>query len=378
MSSAEPRSGPVPATEEVLQVTSLELFFDLVFVFAVTQLTGVLVHDLSPLGLFRVLVMFGVLWWMYGGYAWLTNTMAPTRWSRRILLLVGMAGFMVVALATPRAFEGDGVAWGLGYLVVVLVHAGLYVQSNRNILRILPFNLLAAGLVMAAGLLRGPVVYVLWTAALVVPIATPYLVAPGRFDIQPSHIVERYGLALLITLGESVVAVGIGVSGEPLNLGTAGAVVLGLGLAAALWWTYFGSADDERSERALRLADPGRRGPLTIAGFFYATIPMVLGIVTLAAGLKLSIGHAGSALPSGTAMALAGGASLFLAGAAALRLAFQIGPIALRVIGALLVLPTILLGMRIAATAELVGLVLVFAAVLVLEHLRSSGSTAEP
>jgi low temperature requirement protein LtrA len=129
MSSAEPRSGPVPATEEVLQVTSLELFFDLVFVFAVTQLTGVLVHDLSPLGLFRVLVMFGVLWWMYGGYAWLTNTMAPTRWSRRILLLVGMAGFMVVALATPRAFEGDGVAWGLGYLVVVLVHAGLYVQS---------------------------------------------------------------------------------------------------------------------------------------------------------------------------------------------------------------------------------------------------------
>jgi low temperature requirement protein LtrA len=97
---------------------------------------------------------------------------------------------------------------------------------------------------MAAGLLRGPVVYVLWTAALVVPIATPYLVAPGRFDIQPSHIVERYGLALLITLGESVVAVGIGVSGEPLNLGTAGAVVLGLGLAAALWWTYFGSADE--------------------------------------------------------------------------------------------------------------------------------------
>jgi low temperature requirement protein LtrA len=132
------------------------------------------------------------------------------------------------------------------------------------------------------------------------------------------------------------------------------------------------------SERALRLADPGRRGPLTIAGFFYATIPMVLGIVTLAAGLKLSIGHAGSALPSGTAMALAGGASLFLAGAAALRVAFQIGPIALRVIGALLVLPTILLGMRIAATAELVGLVLVFAAVLVLEHLRSSGSTEEP
>ena len=155
MSPAEPLSTPANAPEAVLRVTTLELFFDLVFVFAVTQLTGVLVRELSPLGLFRVVVMFGVLWWMYGGYAWLTNTMAPTRWSRRVLLLVGMAGFMVVALATPRAFEGDGVAWGVGYLVVVLVHAGLYVQSNRNILRILPFNLLAAGLVIVAGVLHG-------------------------------------------------------------------------------------------------------------------------------------------------------------------------------------------------------------------------------
>lgn len=109
----------------MLQVTTLELFFDLVFVFAVTQLTSVLVRELSPLGMFRVLVMFGVLWWMYGGYAWLTNTMAPTGWRRRLLLLVGMAGFMVVALAIPRAFEGDGLAWGLGYLLVVLVHARL-------------------------------------------------------------------------------------------------------------------------------------------------------------------------------------------------------------------------------------------------------------
>ncbi|MDQ6789115.1 MAG: low temperature requirement protein A [Candidatus Dormibacteraeota bacterium] len=374
MSPAEPLSTPANAPEAVLRVTTLELFFDLVFVFAVTQLTGVLVRELSPLGLFRVVVMFGVLWWMYGGYAWLTNTMAPTRWSRRVLLLVGMAGFMVVALATPRAFEGDGVAWGVGYLVVVLVHAGLYVQSNRNILRILPFNLLAAGLVIVAGVLHGPAVYALWTVALVVPIATPYLVHSGRFEIQPSHMVERYGLALLITLGESVVAVGIGVSGEPLNLGVLGAVVLGLALAAALWWTYFGG-DDERVEQVLLKADPRQRGPLTIAGFFYATIPMVLGIVTTAAGLKLSVGHLGNALPLGPAVALAGGTTLFLGGAAALRRAFRIGPIRVRVGGALLALPAILLGTRVSATAELVALVLLLAAVLVLERIRDLDST---
>jgi len=366
---SEPRPARAGVEEETVRVTTLELLFDLVFVFAVTQLTSALVRELSPLGVFRVLLQFGVLWWMYGGYAWLTNTMAPSRWSHRLLLLVGMAGFMVVALATPRAFESDGVAWGLGYLVVVLVHAALYVQSNRSILRILPFTVAAAGLVLAAGLLRGPAVYVLWTAALVVPIATPYVVTPSRFDIQPAHIVERYGLALLITLGESVVAVGIGVSGEPLTVATTGTVVLGLGLAAALWWTYFGG-DDDRAEEALTAAEPQRRGPLTIAAYYYATIPIVLGVVTIAAGLKLSIGHAAGPARFGPALALAGGAALFLAGAAWLRRALRIGPIAVRAAGAPLALLTIPLGTRVAASAQLAALVAVLVAVLLVERLR--------
>lgn len=244
-------------------------------------------------------------------------------------------------------------------------------QSNRNILRILPFNVLAAVLVIVAGLLRGPAVYVLWTAALVVPIATPYIVPAGRFYIQPSHMVERYGLALLITLGESVVAVGIGVSGQPLTAGVVAAVMLGLALAAALWWTYFGG-DDERAEQALIAAEPERRGLLTIAGYFYAAIPVVLGIVTMAAGLKLSIGHAGDSLQPGPAAALAGGAALFLAGAAALRRAFRIGPIRVRIAGALLAMSTIPLGTRVAAAVQLVALVLLFVALLAVEHLRAA------
>jgi low temperature requirement protein LtrA len=360
--------GSVEEPEEI-RVTTLELFFDLVFVFAITQLTSVLVGELSPLGMFRVLLLFGVLWWMYGGYAWLTNTTAPTTPGRQLLLLLGMAGFMIVALSTPHAFEGGGVAWGLGYLLVVLVHAWLYVQSNRSILRVLPFNVLAAVLVIIAGLLRGPAVYALWTAALVVPIATPYFVPAGRFDIRPAHMVERYGLALLITLGESVVAVGIGVSAEPLSVGVAAAVMLGLALAAALWWTYFGG-DDERAERALRDAEPERRGPLTLAGYFYSTIPMVLGVVAIAAGLKLSIGRSGSPIPVGPALALAGGAALFLSGAAALRRSLRIGPIAARLAGAAAALATIPLGTRVAAVAELVALVAVFVAVLAVERLR--------
>lgn len=181
-------------------------------------------------------------------------------------------------------------------------------------------------------------------------------------------MVERYGLALLITLGESVVAVGIGVSAEPLDLGVAAAVVLGLALAAALWWTYFGG-DDEWAERALIDAEPDRRGPLTIAGFFYATIPMVLGVVAIAAGLKLTIGHSASPVPFGPALALAGGAALFLAGAAALRRALRIGPTALRLAGAAAALATVPLGTRVAAEAELVALVAVFVAVLAAEKI---------
>jgi low temperature requirement protein LtrA len=363
----EPRPDDRPDQGSVGRVTTLELFFDLVFVFAVTQLTSLLVGELTPLGLLQVLLMFGVLWWMYGGYAWLTNTMAPTTPRLRLLLLVGMAGFMVVALATPRAFTGDGVAWGLGYLVVVVVHAGLYAQSNRNILRVLPFNVLTAGLVVAAGLVRGPAVYGLWTAALIVPIATPYLVSPGRFEIQPAHMVERYGCALLITLGESVVAVGIGVSGTPVNAVVVGEVVLGLALAAAAWWAYFGG-EDERAERALTDARPDDRGWLTIAGYFYATIPMVLGVVLMAAGLKKGIAHAGQPLAVGPALALAGGAALFLAGAALLRRALRIGAVRVRAGGAVLALAAIPLGTRLGAAPELVGLVAVFAGALALER----------
>ncbi len=377
MSSAEPRSGPGEVQQEALRVTTLELFFDLVFVFAVTQLTSVLVHELSPLGMLRVGLLFGILWWMYGGYAWLTNTMAPNRVSRRLLLLVGMVGFMVVALATPRAFEDTAVAWGLGYLLVVLVHGAAYFQSNRNIVRVLPFNVLAAVLIIVAGLLRGPVTYALWTAALLVPIVTPTFLPAGRFRIEPAHMVERYGLALLITLGESVIAVGIGMSGQPLNMGTVGAVVLGLTLAAALWWTYFGERDDERAEQALRAAGPERRFRLTLASYFYATIPMVLGVVTLAAGLKLSIGKIVEALPIAPALAIAGGAALFLTGAAWLRRALQIGPAITRLGGALLALATVPLGVWVADVAQLVALVAVFVAVLAVERVCARAQAAQ-
>ena len=148
------RAGPPADAKQPLRVSTLELFFDLVFVFTITQLTGLLSRDLTPAGALRVLLVFGVLWWMYAGYAWLTNARTPARLPERLLLLLAMTGFLVIGLAIPDAFarRGEAIALGLGYLLVVAVHGALYQRLNRNILRVVPFNVLSALLVIAAGI----------------------------------------------------------------------------------------------------------------------------------------------------------------------------------------------------------------------------------
>ena len=151
------------------------MFFDLVFAFTLTRLTTLLTRHLSVTGAVQVVLVFGVLWWMYGAYAWLTNTRAPDRAPERLLLLLGMAGFLVAGLAIPEGSgpsgSASGVALGLGYLLVVLVHSALYYRVNRNILRITPFNVTSALLVIGAGLTGGVAAYVLWAAALAVQVS---------------------------------------------------------------------------------------------------------------------------------------------------------------------------------------------------------------
>ncbi len=240
----ESMGGPAPAgpdgpggSEDELRVSTLETFFDLVFVFTLTQLTAALYEDLSAEGALRVVLIFAVLWWMYGGYAWLTNSVPPDRAGRRLLLMAGMAGFLVVALAIPGAFAGAGVAFGLGYLAVVLVHAGLYTQSMpvRGIAHFALPNVVAALLLVSAALAGGAWRYGLWGAAIVLEFVTPSMLPLDRpIQVRPGHFVERHGLLLLIAFGESVVAIGIGIetgAGGRLNPGLAGSALLGLALA---------------------------------------------------------------------------------------------------------------------------------------------------
>ncbi len=329
------RNGGAPGSaDQPERVSTLELFFDLVFVFTITQLTGTLARDLTPGGALRVLLVFGVLWWMYGGYAWLTNARTPSLLPERLLLLLGMAGFLTIGLAIPHAFtrRGEAIALGLGYLLVVAVHGALYLRRNRNILRVVPFNVVSALLIIAAGLFgisgghENPLGYVLWVLALAVLALSPLIIKPhGRFSIQPSHFVERHGALIIVAFGESVADVGIGAATHPVTFALVVEAALGLALAAVLWWAYFGVGDDDRAEAAMTGADPAARPALALNAYFYSYIPMLLGILTLAAGVKQAIGEPGSAVRYPACLALGGGVALYLAGDIAFRHSLSIG-----------------------------------------------------
>jgi low temperature requirement protein LtrA len=367
--------------EQELRVSTLELFFDLVFVFTLTQLTTLLADDLSAESIARVVLIFDVLFWMYGAYAWLTNQVPPDRPARRLLLVLGMAAFLVCALAIPTAFDGGGVAFGLGYLLVVLVHGGLYAEAfGPVVLRFVAPNVLAALSVVVAGFLDGPAAYALWLVPIVNQFVTPRLAARAatQLRVRPAHFVERHGLLLIVALGESVVAIGIGLGDVPLDLGLLAAAVLGLVLAAALWWTYF-AGDERAAEHALRSASVERRWQLAHNAYFYAYVPMLLGVIAIAAGVKRSIGHVEGELGIGPALALAGGVAIFLAGEVAFRRVLGIRPVGYRAAAAVVALGTVALGVRVAAGVQLVGLVAVLVATLVAERRwRRAGAAAPP
>jgi low temperature requirement protein LtrA len=366
------------AVEPAVRVSTLELFFDLVFVFTVTQLTAALVDHLTVAGLLRVFLMLGVIWWMYGGYAWLTNAVAPTESLRRGLLFVGMAGFFVVALAIPHAFAETGWAFGLGYFVVNLVHSGLFLRSGgpgaASAMRSLaPLNLASAGLVLAGGV--GPAHWrtALWVLAFVVQAASPYLHPIGGFHIEPAHFVERHGLVVIIALGESVVAIGVGALGRPLDFSLITVAVLGLMLAYLLWWTYFGG-DDERAEQTLAaIADPQRRARAALRAYGYAHYPLLMGIVVLAAGVKTAIGHGTGHLSTAPALALGGGVALFLLGDVAFRRGLRIGRLGDRTVAGLAALATVPVGL-VSTAGQLITLLLVLVALSGVEHYRAGES----
>ncbi|MCW3005029.1 MAG: low temperature requirement protein [Conexibacter sp.] len=347
------------------RVTTLELFFDLVFVFTITQLSAVLAGDLHWDGLAHVAIMLALIWYMYGGYAWLTNAIAPDEPLNRVLLLAGMCGYLVIALAVPTAFAGSGLTFGLAYVAVVAVHAWLFAHAAgghaaQAILRLAPSNAGSAIAVLIGGALGGTAQVVLWSAALLGIWVIPRIAGGDDFDVAPAHFVERHALVIIVAIGESVVAIGIGAGQLAIDAELVLVAVLGLLLSAALWWTYFGG-DDARAERALARLGRRERGHASLDAFGFAHLPLLLGIVCVAVGLKKATGHAYDPLATGPALALAGGAALFLLGDVWFRSVLRIGRSLPRAIGGVAALATVPLGTELAAVAQVAALVIVVA-----------------
>ena len=222
------------------RVSSFELFFDLVFVFAFTQVTAYLAHDLSWRGLAHGLLVFAVLWWAWGAYAWLTNAV-PTDGAPRLVMLGAMASMLVVALAVPTAFDDGGVAFALAYLLVMAFHAVLFAVAGERkeftrqaILRLGPTNLVPGLALVAAGLTEGDVQAGLWVLAVILTYAGPYVTGMEGWSVDVPHFVERHALILIIALGESIVAIGAGATGE-VDVRLATTALLAVTVAGGLW-----------------------------------------------------------------------------------------------------------------------------------------------
>jgi low temperature requirement protein LtrA len=403
--SADPAGGepgdPAAASsggedELPLRVSTLEIFFDLVFAFTLTQLTAVLASRLSWLAVAQVLLTFGLLWWMYGAYAWLTNNRPPVHTGERLALLVGMAGFLVVGLAIPRGFSSYGLVLGLGYLVVVLVHTWMFYQVNTDILRVAPFNIGSAVLVTIAGLLHDSsgatsgAGYALWLLALLVQLGSPVIVRPSsHFEIRARHYTERHNGLVIIAIGVSVAAIGIGAAGpvsheRSVHWQLLAGALLGLALAAALWWIAFGSGDEERAARMLIEAPSQRRTALILQALFYGNIPLLLGLVAVASGVVRAVTEAaattpgaGPGVPAGQAGLLAAGAALFLAGDAIVLRLLRLGPVRWRAAAAALALATTAVGVAAGLDVQLVVVIAVLVLPLIAER-PPAGRTGAP
>jgi len=305
-------------------VTPLELFFDLVFVFALTQVTGFMSDDPTWTGVGKGLLILAALWWAWGAYAWLTNEIDPNEGSARLAVFGAMAAMFVAALAVPHAFDSDAVLFGLAYFAVRAMHIVLFAEATPHVdVRQATFRLARTAipgpaLFIVAGFLDGWAQIALWLVALTIDYCGPYVFGVRGFSISADHFAERYGLIVIIALGESIVAIGIGAAGIELGPTVVVAAVLGLVLACALWWAYF-DVVAVVARRALVEARGHERARLARDSFSYLHLPMFAGIVFVALGAKKVLAHVDAPLEAVPAFALCAGVALYLLSHDAIR-----------------------------------------------------------
>ena len=313
-----------PAGEE--RATPLELFFDLVFVLSFTQVTAAMAEDPTWSGVGEGMLVLAAVWWAWAAYGWLTNTINVDENLNRLAIAAAMAAMLIVSLSLPEAFGDLGLLFGCSYFVVRGIHLLLYVRNARiagdednlsAILKLAPGLLIGSALLIVAGALDGDARVLVWILALLIDYSTPLLFGTAEFNLHPGHFAERYGLIVIIALGESLVAIGSG-AGFELTTAEVVAALLGIACAFALWWAYFDIVATV-AERRLSEAPPGEQGPLARDSYSYLHFPMIAGIVLFALGLKKTEAAPEETLKEIPAVALCGGVALYLAGHIAFR-----------------------------------------------------------
>jgi low temperature requirement protein LtrA len=308
------------------RVTPLELFFDLVFVLAITQCTALMATTPTWEGLAQGVAVLGMLWWAWVGFAWLTSVVDPEEGSVRLAIFAAMAALLVAALCVPHAFSDTALAFACAYVVVRAGQIVLFIVASRgdSVLRravltgLVGSTAVSSALLVVASSTDGALQLALWVAALVLDMSGPLFFGQDGWKLVPGHFAERHGLIVLIALGESIVAIGVGAE-HGVDAGVVAAAVLGVGVAAGMWWLYFDVVAIVAARRLAR-AEVGReQNEMARDSYSYLHFPMVAGIVLLALGLKTTLGHVEEPLKLVPAFALLGGVAVYLLAHVAFR-----------------------------------------------------------
>jgi low temperature requirement protein LtrA len=322
--------GPSPRLTAVLRgdderVTPLELFFDLVFVLAITQCTALMAHEHSWEGIAKGMLVLGILWWAWVGYAWLTSVVDPEEGTVRLVIFAATAALLVAALCVPTAFAESAGIFAGAYAIVRYAQIWLFILASRDdpglrhsVLGLAISTTIGCGLIGAAALTDGTLQGGLWALALLLDMGGPLLIDTEGWRLVPHHFAERHGLIVLIALGESVVAIGAG-AGRGVDGGVVVAAVVGIVVVSALWWLYFDVVALVAARRLVNADAGGERNRIARDSFSYLHLPMVAGIVLVALGIKVTLAHTGAELDDTAASALLGGTAVYLLAHVAFR-----------------------------------------------------------
>jgi low temperature requirement protein LtrA len=327
---ADERPAPTPADPAAeRRTTPVELLWDLVFVFAVTQVTTLLAHETSWARLGEAMLVLALVWWAWSAFVWAANAQEEQSRMLRACLLVGMVLVFVVGLAVPHAFGSSALLFAVAYALVRFLHLGVYADAARRgnagraaILSFAVTVVIGMVLLLLGALAHGWLRVALWLLAIAIDYAGPAWLTRERLrglqQVAVAHFAERYGAFVIICIGESILDVGVGIAERHLTTGLVIGSTLPLLIAVGMWWTYFDRTAEHAQER-LRVHDD----PVLAAadGYSYMHLIIVAGIIIFAAGVKLVVPNSVSApMPAAGRLALCGGPAVYLAGLAAFRL----------------------------------------------------------